>query len=130
MCPLYHFASISNINLHAPFFVNCYFTMFSFITILSLECCLICDMHAYFCMLMSIAMLVLLTETIGFVTFECASDGHVWITNASSHPIAICSIINSIYFSFIFVLFTIKKKDFLSYSHNHINHCSQLTLLN
>ena len=128
ICPLYHYTNISKINKHTPFFDYCHFTMFSTKFILSLICCLICNMDAYSCMLISISMLVLLTETIGRVRTECASDGDIWITNARSHSIAMCTI--TLYLSFVFVLFTIKLKGCLSYSYNHINLYSQLTLLN
>ena len=89
-----------------------------------------CGMHAYSWMLISISMPVLLTETRGFVFNECASDSDIWITHTRSQSIAICLIITMIYFSFVFVLFTIKLKGCLSYSHNHINLYSQLTFLN
>ena len=122
--------NISNTNRNSLVHVNCRFTMFSMITIIfSHLLCLMCGNATYLSMLITIYRLLLLTKSMWLVFRECASDGELCITDARSHSIAICFIL-TVYFSSPLELLFIKLKGCLSYSHNHINLYSQLTLLN
>ena len=122
--------NISNTNWNSLVHVNCRFTMFSMITIIfSHLLCLMCGNATYLSMLITIYRLLLLTKSMWLVFRECASDGELCITDARSHSIAICFIL-TVYFSSPLELLFIKLKGCLSYSHNHINLYSQLTLLN